>query len=50
MAGVECSHILPFAVDGSLLLEIYVHDGIIFACAALYPYPEAKTAEMAKKS
>jgi amino-acid N-acetyltransferase len=105
-AGVERSHILPFAVDGSLLLEIYVHDGIgtmvvdekleslreatgddvagilqliepfendgtlvkrsrteierdadhytivehdgvIFACAALYPYPEAKTGEMA---
>lgn len=104
--GVERSHILPFDVDGSLLLEIYVHDGIgtmvvdekleslreatgddvsgilqliepfekdgtlvkrsrteierdadnysiiehdgvIFACAALYPYPEAKTAEMA---
>jgi amino-acid N-acetyltransferase len=104
--GVERSHILPFAVDGSLLLEIYVHDGIgtmvidekleslreataddvggilqliepfekdgtlvkrgrteierdaslysiiehdgvIFACAALYPYPETKTAEMA---
>jgi amino-acid N-acetyltransferase len=105
-AGVERSHILPFAVDGALLLEIYVHDGIgtmvvdekleslreatgddvsgivqliepfekdgtlvkrsrteierdagnysiiehdgvIFACAALYPYPESKTAEMA---
>ena len=105
-AGVERSHILPFAVDGALLLEIYVHDGIgtmvvdekleslreatgddvggilqliepfeqdgtlvkrsrteierdaghytiiehdgvIFACAALYPFPEAKTAEMA---
>jgi amino-acid N-acetyltransferase len=104
--GVERSHILPFAVDGALLLEIYVHDGIgtmvvdekleelreathddvggilqliepfendgtlvkrdrteierdidhytviehdglIFACAALYPYTEAKTAEMA---
>ena len=104
--GVERSHILPFAVDGSLLLEIYVHDGIgtmvidekleslreathedvggilqliepfekdgtlvkrsrseidrdaglysiiehdgvIFGCAALYPYPESKTAEMA---
>jgi amino-acid N-acetyltransferase len=104
--GVERSHILPFAIDGSLLLEVYVHDGIgtmvvdekleelreataddvggilqliepfekdgtlvkrdrteierdidhytiidhdgvIFACAALYPYPEAKTAEMA---
>ncbi|HYD77971.1 amino-acid N-acetyltransferase [Ramlibacter sp.] len=104
--GVERSHILPFAVDGSLLLEIYVHDGIgtmvidekleslreataddvggilqliepferdgtlvrrerneierdianysliehdgvIFACAALYPYPEARTGEMA---
>lgn len=105
-AGVERSHILPFAIDGALLLEVYVHDGIgtmvidekleslreatpddvggilqliepfekdgtlvkrgrteierdaelysviehdgvIFACAALYPYPEAKTAEMA---
>jgi amino-acid N-acetyltransferase len=105
-AGVERSHIIPFAVDGSLLLEIYVHDGIgtmvvdekleelreataddvggilqliepferdgtlvkrdrteierdianytildhdgvIFACAALYPYPEARTGEMA---
>ena len=104
--GVERSHILPFDVDGSLLLEIYMHDGIgtmvvdekleslreataddvsgilqliepfekdgtlvkrspteierdannysiiehdgvIFACAALYPYPEARTAEMA---
>jgi len=104
--GVERSHILPFAVDGALLLEIYVHDGIgtmvvdeklenlreataddvagilqliepferdgtlvkrerteierdignytllehdgvIFACAALYPYPEAKTGEIA---
>ena len=105
-AGVERSHIIPYSVDGSLLLEIYVHDGIgtmvvdekleelreataddvggilqliepfekdgtlvkrsrteierdignytilehdgvIFACAALYPYPESKTAEMA---
>ena len=105
-AGVERSHIIPFAVDGAILLEVYVHDGIgtmvvdekleslreateedvggilqliepfekdgtlvkrsrteierdignytivehdgvIFACAALYPYPEAKTAEMA---
>ncbi|MDB5730782.1 MAG: amino-acid N-acetyltransferase [Variovorax sp.] len=104
--GVERSHILPFSVDGALLLEVYVHDGIgtmvvdekleslreataddiggilqliepferdgtlvkrdrteierdvghytviehdgvIFACAALYPYPEAKTGEMA---
>lgn len=104
--GIDRSHILPFAVDGSLLLEIYVHDGIgtmvideklesvreadvddiggilqliepferdgtlvkrsrteierdihqytvvehdgvIFGCAALYPYPEAQTAEMA---
>jgi amino-acid N-acetyltransferase len=104
--GVERSHILPFSVDGALLLEVYVHDGIgtmvvdeklenlreataddvtgilqliepferdgtlvkrgrteierdignytilehdgvIFACAALYPYPEARTAEMA---
>jgi amino-acid N-acetyltransferase len=104
--GVERSHIIPFATDGSLMLEIYVHDGIgtmvvdekleslreatiedvggilqliepfekdgtlvkrdrneierdiasytvvehdgvIFACAALYPYPEARTGEMA---
>ena len=104
--GVERSHIIPFAMDGSLLLEIYVHDGVgtmvidekleslreatsddvggilqliapfekdgtlvkrsrteierdvgnytilehdgvIFACAALYPYPESRTAEMA---
>ncbi|NML48192.1 amino-acid N-acetyltransferase [Ramlibacter sp. G-1-2-2] len=105
-AGVERSHVIPFAVDGSLLLEVYMHDGIgtmvvdekleelreataddvggilqliepfekdgtlvkrdrteierdianysiidhdgvIFACAALYPYPEARTGEMA---
>ncbi|MCX7251652.1 MAG: amino-acid N-acetyltransferase [Burkholderiales bacterium] len=105
-AGVERSHIIPFAVDGAMLLEVYVHDGIgtmvvdekleelreataddvggilqliepfekdgtlvkrnrteierdighytivehdgvIFACAALYPYPEAGTGEMA---
>ena len=26
--GVERSHIIPFAVDGSILLEVYVHDGI----------------------
>ena len=104
--GVERSHIIPYAVDGGVLLEVYVHDGIgtmvvdekleslreateddvggilqliepfekdgtlvkrsrteierdvgnytiiehdgvIFACAALYPYPEARTAEMA---
>ena len=105
-SGVERSHIIPYAVDGAILLEVYVHDGIgtmvvdekleslreateedvggilqliepferdgtlvkrsrteierdagnytiiehdgvIFACAALYPYPESKTAEMA---
>jgi amino-acid N-acetyltransferase len=104
--GVERSHILPFAVDGALLTEVYTHDGIgtmvvdekleslreatsddiggilqliepferdgtlvkrdrteierdiglytviehdgvIFGCAALYPYPEAQTGEMA---
>jgi amino-acid N-acetyltransferase len=104
--GVERSHILPFAADGALLMEVYTHDGIgtmvvdekleslreataddvggilqliepferdgtlvrrerheierdvanytviehdgvIFGCAALYPYPEAATAEMA---
>ena len=100
--GVERSHILPFAVDGSILMEVFTHDGIgtmvvdekleslreataddiggilhliepferdgtlvkrdrteierdighytviehdgvIFGCAALYPYPEAQT-------
>ncbi len=104
--GVERSHILPFAIDGALLMEVFTHDGIgtmvvdekleslrqasaddiggvlqliepferdgtlvkrdrteierdianytviehdgvIFGCAALYPYPEKKTAEMA---
>ncbi len=104
--GVERSHIIPYAVDGAILLEVYVHDGIgtmivdekleslreateddvggilkliepfekdgtlvkrsrteierdassytviehdgvIFACAALNPYPEVRTAEMA---
>jgi amino-acid N-acetyltransferase len=104
--GVERSHILPFAADGALLLEVFTHDGIgtmvvdekleslreatsddvggilqliepferdgtlvrrerteierdvgnytviehdgiIFGCAALYPYPEAGTGEMA---
>jgi amino-acid N-acetyltransferase len=103
---VERSHILPFALDGALLLEIYVHDGVgtmvvdekleelreatpddvggilqliepferdgtlvkrdrteierdvgnytiiehdgvIFGCAALYPYADQHTAEMA---
>ena len=104
--GVERSHILPFAADGAILLEVFTHDGIgtmvvdekleslreatsddvggilqliepferdgtlvrrerteierdvanytviehdgiIFGCAALYPYPEARTGEMA---
>jgi amino-acid N-acetyltransferase len=104
--GVERSHIIPYAVDGAILLEVYVHDGIgtmivdekleslreagdddvggilkliepfekdgtlvkrsrteierdassytviehdgvIFACAALNPYPEGRTGEMA---
>ncbi len=104
--GVERSHILPFAIDGAVLMEVFTHDGIgtmvvdekleslrqatpddvggvlqliepyerdgtlvkrdrteierdighytviehdgvIFGCAALYPYPEAKTAELA---
>ncbi|HPW85495.1 MAG TPA: amino-acid N-acetyltransferase, partial [Rhodoferax sp.] len=26
--GVERSHIIPFSVDGAILLEVYVHDGI----------------------
>ena len=104
--GVERSHILPFAVDGAILQEVFTHDGIgtmvvdekleslheataddvggilqliepferdgtlvrrerteierdianytiiehdgiIFGCAALYPYPEARCGEMA---
>ena len=104
--GVERSHILPLAVDGAILQEIFthdgigtmvvdekleslreagaddvggilkliepferdgtlvrrerteierdvanytviVHDGVLFGCAALYPFPEARTAEMA---
>ena len=104
--GVERSHIIPYSVDGAVLLEVYVHDGIgtmvvdekleslreavsddvggilqliepfekdgtlvkrgrseierdianytiiehdgiIFGCAALYTYPEARTGEMA---
>ncbi len=104
--GVERSHILPFSVDGALLMEVFTHDGIgtmvvdekleslreatsddvggilamiepyerdgtlvkrdrteierdianytviehdgvIFGCAALYPYPEGRTGEMA---
>ena len=27
-SGVERSHILPFAVDGAILQEVYTHDGI----------------------
>lgn len=104
--GVERVHIVPYSVDGALLMEVFTHDGvgtmivdekleslreataddiggilqliepfekdgtlvkrdrteierdidhytviehdgIIFGCAALYPYPEAKTGEMA---
>jgi amino-acid N-acetyltransferase len=50
----------PFEKDGTLVKRsrteierdvgnytVIEHDGVIFACAALYPYPEAKTAEMA---
>lgn len=104
-AGVERVHIVPFSVDGSVLMESFTHDGVgtmivdekleslreataddiggilqliepferngtlvkrdrteierdidhysviehdgvIFGCAALYPYPEARTGEM----
>ena len=50
----------PFEQDGTLVKRdrteierdighytVIEHDGVIFGCAALYPYPEAKTAEMA---
>jgi len=105
-AGVPRSHIVPFAMDGSVLLEVFTHDGVgtmvstekletlreatiedvggilkliepleadgtlvkrgreliereieyfsviehdgvIFGCAALYPFPQEKMAEMA---
>jgi amino-acid N-acetyltransferase len=49
----------PFEQDGTLvkrdrteierdigLYTVIEHDGVIFGCAALYPYPEARTAEM----
>ncbi|WP_284617055.1 amino-acid N-acetyltransferase [Aquabacterium humicola] len=50
----------PFERDGTLVRRerteierdianytVIEHDGVIFGCAALYPYPEARTAEMA---
>jgi amino-acid N-acetyltransferase len=50
----------PFERDGTLVrasrteierdmanYTVIEHDGVIFGCAALYPYPEARTAEMA---
>jgi amino-acid N-acetyltransferase len=50
----------PFERDGTLvkrdrteierdigLYTVIEHDGVIFGCAALYPYPEANTGEMA---
>jgi amino-acid N-acetyltransferase len=50
----------PFERDGTLVRRerteierdianytVIEHDGIIFGCAALYPYPEAHTGEMA---
>ncbi|RZI68766.1 MAG: amino-acid N-acetyltransferase, partial [Variovorax sp.] len=50
----------PFERDGTLVKRsrteierdvaqytVIEHDGVIFGCAALYPFPEAKTAEMA---
>jgi amino-acid N-acetyltransferase len=50
----------PFERDGTLVRRerteierdianytVIEHDGVIFGCAALYPYPETKTAEMA---
>ncbi len=49
----------PFERDGTLvkrdrteierdigLYTVIEHDGVIFGCAALYPYPEARTGEM----
>jgi amino-acid N-acetyltransferase len=50
----------PFERDGTLVRRerweierdvacytVIEHDGVIFGCAALYPYPEKQTAEMA---
>jgi amino-acid N-acetyltransferase len=58
--GGILSLIEPFERDGTLVKRdrteierdighytVIEHDGVIFGCAALYPYPEAKTAEMA---
>lgn len=52
--------IVPFENDGTLVkrdrteierdIDFYTvieHDGVIFGCAALYPYPEKQTGEMA---
>jgi len=52
--------IMPFENDGTLVkrdrteierdIDFYTvieHDGVIFGCAALYPYPEKQTGEMA---
>ena len=49
----------PFEADGTLVKRdrkeierdidhytVIEHDGVIFGCAALYPYPEARTGEM----
>jgi amino-acid N-acetyltransferase len=58
--GGILSLIEPFERDGSLVKRsrteierdianytVIEHDGIIFGCAALYPYPDVRTAEMA---
>jgi amino-acid N-acetyltransferase len=50
----------PFERDGTMVkrdrteierdianYHVIEHDGVIFGCAALYPYPEARTGEMA---
>jgi len=50
----------PFERDGTLVKRdrneierdigqytVIEHDGVIFACAAMYPYPEAHCAELA---
>ena len=45
--GVERVHIVPYAMDGGLLAELFTHDGVIYGSAALYQFPEEKLGEMA---
>src|SRR6266850_1063909 len=45
--GVGRAHLVSRRVPGSLLLELFTHDGVIRGCAALYPFADDKSAEFA---